>query len=65
MPDITMCKSVNSDSEICPKRQTCYRFKANPSQYRQSYFVTAPFNQIPQLFARDEIECEYYWELDK
>jgi hypothetical protein len=31
MPDISMCKS-----SWCPKRETCYRFRAVPSQ-RQSY----------------------------
>ena len=29
MPDITMC--VNS---ACPIKETCYRFKAKPSEYQ-------------------------------
>ena len=31
MPDITMCKN-----EACPKKEECYRYKANPSE-QQSY----------------------------
>ena len=47
MPDITMCPGTE-----CPHKKTCYRFTANPSEYRQSYFVTAPIK---------EGKCEYYW----
>ena len=34
MPDITMC-----DNKKCPIKETCYRFTAIPSEYRQSYFM--------------------------
>ena len=37
MPDITMCKGVG-----CEAKETCYRHKAMPSKYRQSYFMEAP-----------------------
>lgn len=37
MPDIAMCHG-----EDCPSKQTCYRFLATPSEYRQSYFYPTP-----------------------
>lgn len=49
MPDITMCEGTN-----CPIKETCYRFKAQPSTY-QSYFTEPPINSNG--------ECEYYLEL--
>jgi hypothetical protein len=51
MPDITMCKGEN-----CPKKETCYRYRAIPSEHRQSYFVTSPI--------KDDV-CEYYWKIEK
>ncbi len=48
MADITMCKGEN-----CKLKHNCYRFKANPSKYRQSYFLTPPFKGN---------KCKYYWE---
>ncbi len=50
MPDITMC-----NGNYCELAKTCYRYKAEPSEYRQSYFVKPPNNGL---------ECEYYWEMD-
>lgn len=49
MPDITMCKGNK-----CPLKENCYRYKAIPSEYRQSYFVEPPF---------ENSECEYYYKL--
>ena len=42
MPDICMC-----NGEGCPPnyREKCYRFKATPSEYWQSYFMTAPYDK--------------------
>ena len=37
MPDITMCKGGN-----CPAKEQCYRYRATPSTYRQSYFAEPP-----------------------
>jgi hypothetical protein len=37
MADITMC-----DGKNCDLATTCYRYKAEPSKYTQSYFVEAP-----------------------
>lgn len=48
MPDITMCS--NKD---CSKKETCYRFKAKPNEYRQSYFSDMK-----------EENCKLYWKMD-
>ena len=37
MPDITMC-----DDESCPMKSDCYRYRAVPSVFRQSYFMDSP-----------------------
>lgn len=37
MPDITMC-----DDASCPMKEDCYRYRAVPSQFRQSYFLDSP-----------------------
>lgn len=47
MADITMCLGTD-----CPHKETCYRFTAKPSEYRQAYFMEAPIK---------EGKCEYYW----
>jgi len=49
MPDITMCTG-----EGCPKKKSCYRHNATPSQYRQSRFVEPPWDNI-------EGSCAYFW----
>lgn len=49
MPDITMCKGRD-----CPLRESCYRYTATPSEYRQSYFVTDPIE------LRDDDDCDYW-----
>lgn len=49
MPDICMCEGKD-----CPKKETCYRFKAEPSEYRQAYFVHEPYDHEAE-------ECEHYW----
>lgn len=43
MPDITMCSGTN-----CISKKECYRHTATPSEYRQSYFMTAPVNVTTQ-----------------
>ncbi len=37
MPDITMCSG-----EGCELKETCYRYKAIPNEYRQSFFKQPP-----------------------
>lgn len=49
MPDITMCKGND-----CQLKQNCYRYKAEPSKYYQTYFSKEP---------NDGLECKYYWEI--
>jgi hypothetical protein len=48
MPDITMCNGLN-----CELKENCYRYKAEPSKYMQSWFMISP---------NDGLECDYYWE---
>ena len=48
MPDISMC--MGND---CPLKETCYRYKAKPSEY-QSYFMEAPYK---------DGDCSHYWEI--
>lgn len=50
MPDITLCTG-----EDCEVKESCYRFTAEPNEYRQAYFSLTPFmvincNQV----------CNYY-----
>lgn len=47
MADITMCTG-----EGCHFKNKCYRFTANTSKYRQSYFITPPIKQG---------KCDMYW----
>ena len=46
MPDITMCNGVG-----CEIKEICYRYKATPSEFMQSYFITAP---------NKGLDCDYY-----
>ena len=48
MPDISLCSG-----EGCNKKDTCYRFLAEPNKYRQSYFSAPPL--VSKV-------CEYYME---
>lgn len=50
MPDITMCMGKD-----CPLKETCYRYKAEPSEY-QSYWLEPPY------YAGI---CEHYWEIEE
>ena len=58
MPDITMCLGEQKETKsVCPLRNSCYRYTATPSKYRQSYFVEAPYIVEP-----DGTSCEYFWK---
>lgn len=50
MPDITMCRDTK-----CPQKDYCFRYTAQPSEYRQSYFTESPkkMDGCP-YFMRDE-----------
>jgi len=52
MPDITMCTGGE-----CPIRERCYRFKATPSEYRQSYFAVVPYAVVD---GGERGECRHY-----
>jgi hypothetical protein len=55
MPDIAMCKA-----HICPDRQTCYRYKAIPDPYRQTY------GSFYEHIGDDgSYECHFYWPLEE
>lgn len=60
MPDITMCKGVKYQSE-CPMKDFCYRYKVVPNEFRQSYFMSAPF-EIREDFG---VVCEYFSVIQK
>ena len=49
MADITMCKGND-----CELKSLCYRYKAEPSKFWQSYFFNSP---------NKSLECEYFWEI--
>lgn len=49
MPDISMCNGLD-----CPLKESCYRYKAEPSTFMQSYFFDVPFD-------KEKGECEHYW----
>lgn len=48
--DISKCEGTN-----CPLKETCYRFRAIPNEYRQSYFMEPPF--------KDD-KCDFYLKID-
>ena len=52
MPDISMCNGHN----LCGRSWSCFRYKARPSPYRQSYFAEAPLDM-------ENLECEWYWPI--
>lgn len=52
MVDIAMCEGGD-----CPLKESCYRFKATPSPYAQSYFAEIPYDA-------EKKACEHYWGVD-
>lgn len=51
MSDITKCKGLD-----CPIKETCYRYKAQDNEFRQSYFTNTPYRIEDGV-----IVCDYYW----
>lgn len=51
--DITMCTGGD-----CPLKEQCYRFKAVPNKFRQSMFMTIPYD-------KEEEKCKYFWKNDE
>lgn len=46
-------------SEECSKKDTCYRFKAEPSKWGQTY---ADFTENPDFNPKTN-ECRFYWAI--
>jgi len=57
MPDITMCKG-----EGCTIKETCYRYKATPDEYGQSYFESTPSQGVD---ADGNTKCNHYYPISK
>ena len=49
MPDISMCSGRS-----CELKNLCYRYKAEPNKYMQTYFSIPP---------NKDLECDYFWEM--
>ena len=49
--DITMCANTN-----CSLRENCWRFKATPNPFRQSYFMGNPNNKN---------QCDLYYPIEE
>jgi hypothetical protein len=49
MPDISMCSGVN-----CPLKKYCYRYRAVPTELRQSYYTIPPFK---------DGNCDKFWDI--
>ena len=50
MADICMCHDFR-----CPSRVLCYRYTAEPCEYRQSYWEKSPRK-------KDAMRCEEFWD---
>ena len=50
MADITMCEGKG-----CEIKEICYRYRATPSEFGQSYFFNSPNNGL---------ECDYYLKFE-
>tara|TARA_R110002020_G_scaffold15980_3_gene56754 strand:- start:1371 stop:1559 length:189 start_codon:yes stop_codon:yes gene_type:complete len=49
MPDISMCEGKH-----CKLKQHCYRYRAIPNKYRQSFIV---------LDKESQQDCEYFYDI--
>lgn len=47
MPDMAMCSGGE-----CPKKDECYRYRAIPNEFRQSYFSKIPCDLKNKVFDR-------------
>ena len=60
MPDITMC--CNYD---CPLKTKCYRYRAIPDPYWQSFAFFQPENKPFGDYGDKVLECDHFWEVDE
>ena len=44
MPDISMCSGID-----CPLKESCYRAKATPSEFRQAWFCNIPYDHEKEI----------------
>lgn len=52
-----MCPGTfGPDKTVCPKRDTCYRYTAEASEFWQSYFSNGPGEMVD-----DDFVCRSYW----
>ncbi len=56
MADITKCQGVN-----CPMKESCYRYTAPSSEYRQSWFMSVPLGLVIEGLEMTP-ECPEYWD---
>ena len=60
MVDITMCTGGG-----CPLKEHCYRYKARPSPFRQSFFMTPPYIKKNVTHNATHIQCcKDYWPIE-
>ena len=52
MPDISLCSGNN-----CNLKDNCYRHKATPTPYRQSYFSIPPIEE--------DGSCKFFWQYEE
>lgn len=67
-PDISMCQAEDTEIEnsyikrlntnVCPLRDKCYRFKAKPSYYQS-------FTDYRDALNEDKTECGYFIKIWK
>jgi hypothetical protein len=48
----------------CPLKDTCYRFKATPSEYMQAFFTKPPWTANEQMLPGVKVGCNYYWPVE-
>ena len=63
MPDITMCANIK-----CEIRNKCYRYLANPSEYRQPYSVFGLKNKCDRFIShieKDGVSGNYLSVIDQ
>lgn len=52
MPDISMCRNF-----LCPSKDKCYRYRAIPCEFRQSYAGFKP--------EKNRKKCNYFQKVTK
>ncbi len=47
------------DGGKCPLKEKCHRYKAEPNEYRQAYFLEEPFVET-----KNGVICNHYMEYE-